>query len=391
MILKSILLFSSALLIFSSSYAQLHVTTNGKKFVLLEEATGTWCGYCPDGAQNIQETIEPSFPQCIVASFHGPQGYGEPMMIAGDPFCTGAHYSGSFPYGCVDRNMFSGVVGKSRRWDNYIATDTGLTPKFDVSMKSTYDTGTRTLTVIVTGKVLVAGTGVWNVNAYVMEDSIAGSGANAQHSYCGAPLTGNHYETSCTGSTPWYLPYANPLPASMYSHMNVVRAVLATATKPIWGDLLFTNPTLGATASKTYVYTIPTTYVAKFMTVVGMIQKYGTDSLDRPIENAVKAKVKLMPLNALGTIAVSKTMLDVQLYPNPAKDYVIVKGMLDNPSDTRITVYNATGQVVFEKNYASGGSMFGELISVSEFSNGIYFMNITNNGEVVSRRFSVVK
>lgn len=392
--LKSILLLSATAFAFGSSFAQSLVQTNGKKYVLLEEATGTWCGYCPDGAQNIQETIEPSFPQCIAVSFHGPDLYGDPMMITGDPFCTGGNFSGSFPYGCVDRNVWGGKQGLSRRWDSYVKDDTALVPKFDVIMKSAYDATSRTLTVELTAKCLVAGTGQWNMNVYVTEDSIPSSGANIQHSYAGAPHTGNYYDVSCTGSTPWYLPYpaGGSLSASIYAHMNVVRAILAKSSTPVWGDTAMIDPTVGKTFARTYTYVIPSGYVPNSMKVVGLVQKYGTAKTDRPIENAIQAKVRLMKGNtALGQSTVINMLEDLRVFPNPAENFVTVKCSLDNTDPNTVTILNAAGQVVLHRNFAGSGTLFAEKIAIDNISNGIYFLQFTNNGNTETRQFVVKK
>ncbi|MCW3123889.1 MAG: outer membrane protein Omp28 [Flavipsychrobacter sp.] len=392
--LKSILLLSATVLAFGNSFAQSMVNTNGKKYVLLEEATGTWCGYCPDGAQNIQETIERDFPRCISASFHGPTGYGEPMMITGDPFCTGGNFSTSFPYGCVDRNVFAGKQGLSRAWDSYVKTDTALAPKFDVVMKSAWDVATAKLTIELTAKCLVAGTGVWSVNAYILEDSIPSSGANIQHSYAGAPHTGNYYDVSCTGSAPWYLPYPSggSLPASMYAHMNVVRAVLAKAVVPIWGDTALTNPTVGQTFTKTYTYTIPTTQNAWSMKVIGLVQKYGAVKTDRPIENAIMAKVRLMKGNVvLGTNTPMNVLQDLTVFPNPTSNFITVKCSLDNTEANSITIMNVAGQIVMHKEYAGSGTLFAEKIALSDLSSGTYFLQFTNNGATETRQFVINK
>ncbi len=95
--LKSILLGMSAVLGAAGAYAQSEVATGGQKYVLLEEGTGTWCGYCPDGSQRIQETIEPTYPRCIAVAFHN----GDGMALTGDPF--NAAYITGFPGGTVDR------------------------------------------------------------------------------------------------------------------------------------------------------------------------------------------------------------------------------------------------------------------------------------------------
>ena len=135
--LKSILLFGASTLIFANSYSQSVVQTSGKKYVLLEEGTGTWCGYCPDGAEDIERDIEPNYPRCIVASFHNNISF-DPMTLTPDDFNNdyiGCSTCYGWPGATIDRNTFSGTVGQGRPWDSYVASDSGLAPKFDVILK----------------------------------------------------------------------------------------------------------------------------------------------------------------------------------------------------------------------------------------------------------------
>ncbi len=385
--LKSIILLAGGMLLMNTLFGQYYVTTGTTKYVLLEECTGTWCGYCPDGAQDIQEKITPVYPHCIVASWHGPNGYGDPMMVAGDPFAGSSGYFSGFPKASVDRVAFSGAVGLDRPWDPKVAIQNGVTAKFRVDMNTLYNGSARQLTVTVTGTALATLTGSWRINALVTEDSI-GSGVSSaynQDNYAGPPV--NDYTISCTGTHSWFDGSGDPImPAANYTHMNVVRAVLA-AGGSIWGDAAFTNPSLGTTASQTYTYTLQADHVPQHIKVIGIVQKYGSATFDRAIENSIEWKLGLD--STLGARGISKAMMDVQLYPNPVKNNITVRGIMETPGATNVVIYNAPGQVVVKKDYETSGSLFMESISLEGFSNGLYFMSVIDNGQVVTRQFSI--
>jgi hypothetical protein len=259
------------------------------------------------------------------------------------------------------------------------------TAKFTVSMKSTYNPTTKLLTVNVTGKALSALTGSWRISALLVEDSIA-SDVNAnynQHSYLSSGPA-----TACNGQPSWWLGLGSPItPASKYAHMQVVTAMLSTT---VWGDAAFTNPAAGDSYTKTYTYTVPSTAVASRMRVIGFVAKYGSASTDRAIENTISAKLSLMPANTLDVTPVT-AVADVEVFPNPARNSITVKGLLSDPSSTKIVVYNAIGQVVANKEYKDSGSLFEETISLNDLSNGVYFMDILSGGEKVSKQFTVAK
>jgi Secretion system C-terminal sorting domain/Outer membrane protein Omp28 len=388
--LKSILLMASASLMFTNSFGQHHVTTGPTNhYVLLEEATGTWCGYCVDGAQDIEEKIEPTYSKAICVSWHN----ADPMTVTGDPFNaatpSGTGYITGFPMGTVDRAVIGGNVGQSRPWDSKVSARVALTPNFQVDMTSLYVPGTRTLTVTVTAKALVALTGDWRINGLVIEDSIA-SGTSSlynQHNYAGPPV--NYFTTACTGSHSWFDGSGNPImPTTNYAHMNVVEKILGAN---IWGDVAFTNPTAGTVVSKTYTYVLPAAVNPTFTKVVGLVQKYGATTTDRVIENSILARVRWMPAVTTSTANLTKAMQGVNVYPNPARNYVTVTGTLEGSSETNITIMNAVGQVVVEKQFPAGGSLFSETLQLNNLSNGLYFVNIANNGEVVTKQFTIAK
>lgn len=68
--MKKILLASGLLSVGLSAFAQQSVTTGGQKYVVLEDVTGAWCQYCPDGTVK-QEAVLAMNPTAIGAALHG--------------------------------------------------------------------------------------------------------------------------------------------------------------------------------------------------------------------------------------------------------------------------------------------------------------------------------
>jgi len=374
-----------------AGFSQSFVSTGAQKYVLLEEGTGTWCGYCPDGSQRLQQTVEPAVPHFITVAFHN----GDPLALPGDPF-NGTFIHG-FPGGAIDRLKWNhggtiqandSVNDNRGYWLSDVQGVAAQSPNFQVDMTSSYNATTRVITITVTGKALAAVTGSYAINAYITEDSISGA-TYPQHSYMYSGPTSSWFYNQCLSACPSYTcAQCAVLPAAVYAHMNVVRAVLASGGS-IYGDVAFTNPTVGNTQSKTYTYTIPAGSPMKFVKVVGLVQKKGTDYKDNAIQNAIAAKVSLMSPTGVNNTA--NMMNELELYPNPAQNYIHVTGSLSAPAETKIVITNAAGQMISEKIFPVGGTMFSENIQVGELSNGVYFMTVVNGTEKITKRFTIEK
>ena len=351
-----LLLVVTFLSVATTSFAQLFVSTGTQKYVLLEEATGTWTGFAPDGHQNIMEIIEPSIPRAVVISWHN----GDSMTLAGDPFCTGTGYITGFPTATIDRAPVGSAVGRSRPWQDSVTARTVITPNFRVNMNSTYNPVSRLLTVTVTGEALTSLTGNWNLNAVVTEDSIS-SATYPQNSLLTASTT------SCTGLPNWFFGLGTTLSSpSVYAHMNVARKILATGGS-IWGDAAFVNPAAGVTASRTYSYILPMGYNANFVNVVGMVQKMGATTTDRVVENAISSKVRFMPPASAGSIAdsfevyLAANCSGADFYLNTNSFYTgqnVVTDYGDGSSTTNTLLAGGAlaGYVNFSHSYATPGT-----------------------------------
>ena len=74
---------------------------------------------------------------------------------------------------------------------------------------------------------------------------------------------------------------------------------------------------------------------------------------------------------------------DVEIYPNPAKDLLTVKA--DNI--TEVMMYNAIGQKVYNETADSSEVS----INLGGFDSGVYLVKAVVNGEVVTRKISVIR
>lgn len=229
-----------------SMLAQLPVSTLPQnKKVVLEEFTGIYCGYCPDGHQ-IANNIHAADPTNVfLVNIHS-GGFanvaaGEPDLktpegnaIDGMP---GMGITG-YPAGTVNRTVLTGNVmaggrGNWNGWSNTIKTQAAYC---NVALQGTIDVVTRVLTVqaevYYTANSPVATN---SLNIFLLEDNVNG----AQHNY-GTP---NPYNA------------ANYNPDGSYNHNHVLRKALT----PTFG-MTIPNATQGTTFATTVTYTIPLTY-----------------------------------------------------------------------------------------------------------------------------------
>tara|TARA_B110000858_G_scaffold6362_1_gene7008 strand:- start:412 stop:2271 length:1860 start_codon:yes stop_codon:yes gene_type:complete len=74
----------------------------------------------------------------------------------------------------------------------------------------------------------------------------------------------------------------------------------------------------------------------------------------------------------------------LQIFPNPAKDFLGIT--LENNLPSELTLMDVSGKVVLEKTFTNSSN-----INLSNFNNGIYFLSISNNSKIVTKRVNVVK
>ncbi len=378
----------AAVLLSGTTYAQQNVSTNGVKYVLLEEGTGAWCPHCSDGAVYVENVLA-SHPKVIAASIHDDQGAGptlDQMVIAeGATWNTDYATPVGWPCGAVDRltNIAGNtdVVMNRGKWASACTSREGASADVDINMTHYYDQTTKTLSITVTAKMKKDLSGEYRINAYVVEDKVSGTGSgwdqkndtsyynnNPSHKYYKA--NNNATKTAIVG----------------FKHMQVVRAMLGGTYGT--AGIIANNPKKDATYTKTYTYTVTGTQKVSDMKLIGMVQQYNADLKKRPILNSVQAKV--LPWNPSGIAQVSN-FTEMKVFPNPASSVIGIQALVNEPAETKVTITNAVGQTVFTKMYPAGGSMFAESISVEHLNSGLYFVTVSSNGSSVVEKLFINK
>ena len=220
-----------------ASYSQTFVsTTPENKNVVLEEFTGIYCTFCPDGHVQAQAIYNQNPNDVVLINIHT-GGYASPN--AGDPdFQTqfGSAIAGQsnlsgYPAGTVNRRVFAGLgqnggTAMSRgNWQSASSQILNEASYVNVAAQANLDISTRQLSVTVeayyTGNSPVTTN---KLNVALMQNNVEG------------PQTG--------GST--YNPSAI-LPNGNYNHQHMLRHLLTGQ----WGDDI-TNTTSGSFFTNTY-------------------------------------------------------------------------------------------------------------------------------------------
>ncbi len=89
----------------------------------------------------------------------------------------------------------------------------------------------------------------------------------------------------------------------------------------------------------------------------------------------------------LATLNVSENQALISgIFPNPAATSVNV--LIDSKTDATVTVWNTSGQLVFEQT-AAANALQSLTISTADFTNGVYVVRVSNGAAVTSQRLVV--
>lgn len=218
------------MLAFIGLNAQSLVSTEPQlKNAVLEEFTGIYCGYCPDGHVIAAELLENNPGRAVVIAIHqgsfatpnpGDPDYTTPW---GDALADQAGVTG-YPNGTVNRHVFMGGATAMGRGDwtpsaNIIMQE--VSP-VNVGIESSYEESTRELTV--------------NVELYYTADAAEAS------NFINVALIQSHI----------FGPQSSGGAGNNYEHMHMLRDMITGQ----WGDEI-SETTEGSFVERTYTYTVP--------------------------------------------------------------------------------------------------------------------------------------
>jgi hypothetical protein len=359
--------------------ASLQLNAQAPRKVLLEDYTGTWCGYCPDGT-TIMNTIVGNYPNVIGAALHNGDGMANAYSNAID---IGLNIT-AYPNGSIDRFKFpsEAKVGVSRsKWTTYCAQRLNVTSPCNLGIISTFNATTRVVNVTVNVGFVAAATapagGDLRLSCVLMEDGITGY---PQSNYMGQ---------TCSSPNPSSAWYTYPCTISNFVHDHTARYNMAGDQ---WGDntVIPASVSAGQTFSKSFSYTLPSNWNANNMKVLAFVSRHHpSDAFQRDLLNANET-TSLIGVVGIEEDPAAALVSTHGVYPNPISDLGSVMFQLNRADDVKVSVYNALGQYVatlIDRNLTPGQHVF--YWDASEAANGLYFYEIRTTESVTTGKMLV--
>ncbi|MCO5252513.1 MAG: Omp28-related outer membrane protein [Candidatus Kapabacteria bacterium] len=261
-----------------------------QKRVLIEQHTGAWCGWCPDGSYRVSEVLKEFPDQVIGVKWHN----GDAMQIPEQQTIAQSFGITGYPQGIVDRTVYNGGMALNRGdWRGAAIARLNAPPIFKLELDYSYNATTEMITATIRAEVLTNDPRQFAFNVYVMEDKVSGPNNNQWNQ--------QNYLSNRPGfeDNPYY---KQPSVIVGYEHMSVVRNAFGGA----YGDTQKFQK--GVKAGEEYTQTFSMKKAADWkpqdLYVVGLVQAFvvsGQSLTDGSIVNAIEVGKKMPAFAKLET------------------------------------------------------------------------------------------
>lgn len=318
------------------------------KTVLFEEYTATWCQYCPPANQSAQNIAD--LPYAVVAKFHNSDGFS---FAEGEDYIESYYTSQAFtPGGVLEMGELGtyAINSSHNGWQNQVEAKAGSISPAAFTLTKDIDTLTREITIKADVDFKYSEPGDYYINAYILENGIAGPQANA---------------------------------SSGYRHNNVVRHLLGGVSGT--GDVVPANPVVHANYSHTYTYTIPSGWNIDSLDIIGMLfikQNNKTTSV-----NAARADTATITEPPVPDSVEEQEEDALKAYPNPFGDYFTIE--LPQVADKVIvTVYSIHGKIVHSETFdkTSSYQLLNINLSGRNLTPGFYTLRLQADNYTYAKR-----
>ncbi|GDX53335.1 hypothetical protein LBMAG27_23820 [Bacteroidota bacterium] len=348
------------------------VTPATGKVVVGEEATGTWCQWCPRGAVFMDMMTQKYDDYYAGIAIHN----SDPMTDSAYDASMGAYISG-YPSAVVDR----GATIDPSAIEQDFQTRILVAPKVFITNGAIYNSSTRELKVSIKSVWQAAVTGTkYKLVCVLTEDSL--------HSTASGWSQSNAYAGGGSGVMGGFELLSNPVPAAQMNYNHVARFIY-----PNWDGAAAYAASINANdiVIDNFTFILPAGWDESQIHIIGMviyndgsnhyIDNAGTATIAQAVANGYLTGTDLGGLGTINGITFFDPSQEILLYPNPAADESFVKLNLQSAAEVVLSVYNVTGCLMQTKNYGilTAGNILP--IETSLLSQGIYVIEISLNGK----------
>lgn len=351
----------SSLLLFGT------VPSDHKK-VIVEEATGTWCGWCPRGTVWMDRMTNKYPDHFIGIAVHN----GDPMA---DPDYDNGLDASSFPNAIVNRGEF---IDPSSIEPPFL-TDVKVTSAAILANGALWDSLTRELTISLIVTSLEDISSNHKVNVALTEDNVSGTGNGwGQANY----YSGSQDLIDDNGVN-W-----RDLPATVQTEYDhVARAILA----PYDGMENSFPDGLSVDGQKVFnfTYTIPAGFDPQNMHIVTMLI-----NPNNTINTAESTTIVEAVENGFSLVSSTHSVElgnATSVYPNPMNEYTTVDINLVERTDVNINIVDMSGRSLLQKTYKGRNGFFRTNVNTSDLPAGNYIMKINTKDFYTAKKIAVVR
>jgi hypothetical protein len=341
------------------------------KMVVGEEATGTWCQWCPRGAvfMDLFETKYQDFWAGIAV--HN----GDPMTV--EAYDTGiGTLIGGYPSALVDRLGDVDPSGMSSDFFTRLQT----APKATLVNGATWDANSRVLNVSVRYNFALAANGNYKSACVLTEDGVTGTGAGWSQS--------NAYAGGNNGVMGGYESLPSPVPAAQMVYDHVARAIAPSFTGMT--GIFPATVNAGDAHIVNYSFTLPAGWDENEIQIIGLlidptgkIDNAGSVDITTAVANGYETG-----LNA-GIAQVLESSRPVALAPNPAIGTSAILLNLTTESEVHIQLTDLNGKLITSGEYTNLSGAQSIAINLNGLSAGMYAVNILINGTLYTEKLIV--
>lgn len=331
------------------------------KRIVFEEATGTWCGWCPRGTV-FMDSLHKTYPTtAMLVAVHN----SDPMVVAEYDAAMGA-LIGGYPSGLVDRK--NGEFDPSQFFDEYDKRISEVA-LCDVNVQANFNSTSRMMDITLSATFAADASGDLRFNCVIVEDDVRGTASGYAQV--------NYYSGGANGPMGNYHNLPSPVPASQMVYDHVARAILGG-----WNGSETSIPatvTANSVHTYNYQYAVPASVDAGYLHVIGWVSDANTGE----IINANEVNF------ATGISKHKAESFTVSTFPNPSNGVTNFEVKMPKlTDDISLEVFDLTGRLVYSttKGAVNGGSKFFTWNADAEIANGIYQAVVKVGNESVATK-----
>ena len=347
----------------SNNSASTSITSVGyaaPKTVLIEEGTGTWCGWCPRGAVAMEYMYNTYPTGFLGVAVHN----GDPMAVAA--YDNGADLSG-YP-GCnVDRVLLDQGVSTSAFQSYYNARKDLIVP----AQVGLTESAVGSDITIVASAVFHSNfsSADFRLGVIMVEDDVTGTSSGYNQT--------NYYAGGSNGAMGGYESLPDPVPAAQMVYDHVGRALLGGYDGQ--AGSVPTTLSNGQVVSYTFNYTVPgTSDIANMHPIAVLI-----DNTTGEIVNAGNTAV-----DPSASIEAIQSIKSLNIYPNPASDYFTVEIDAEKGNYV-VTLTDLAGKVVSTNSVSNASGTSTVAINVANLKAGNYLVAVANGSASYTKMVTI--